>query len=308
MRARSSGPTRVPEPPGPTPAWLTPDWPAPANVRAASTLRAPGVSLPPFDGFNLALHVGDAPQAVLHNRRHLRTALALPAEPFWLEQVHGTNVATHGEGGVPRADASVAFAPGQVCAVLTADCLPVLFADRAGTCAGAVHAGWRGLADGVIEATVAALGRPPADLLAWLGPAIGQPAFEVGPEVRERFVRQRPEAAAAFVAGRGDRLPAIAGDQRLKPARSNRKCVNARRLIRRRGASISPGSSSARLPGARPPAWRLHAKSTRNSTAPSDSSTASPTSSPRPDCCGEGSNDGQAGWCWRPVSGMRLAR
>jgi polyphenol oxidase len=205
MRARSSGPTRVPEPPGPTPAWLTPDWPAPANVRAASTLRAPGVSLPPFDGFNLALHVGDAPQAVLRNRRHLRTALALPAEPFWLEQVHGTNVATHGEGGVPRADASVAFAPGQVCAVLTADCLPVLFADRAGTCAGAVHAGWRGLADGVIEATVAALGRPPADLLAWLGPAIGQPAFEVGPEVRERFVRQRPEAAAAFVAGRGDR-------------------------------------------------------------------------------------------------------
>ena len=104
------------------------------------------------------------------------------------------------------------------------------------------------------------------------------------------------------------RGPAIAGGQRLKPARSDKKCVNARRLIRRRSASISPSSSSDRPSGARPPAWRLHAKSTRSSTAPSDSSTASPTSSPRPYCCGDGSNDGQAGWCWLPVSGMRLAR
>lgn len=190
--------------------WIVPDWPASPAVRALMTTRAGGVSRAPYDSFNTATHVGDDPAAVAGNRRRLRALL--PAEPLWLDQVHGAAVAEHppsplgggagGEGDAPRqvicADASVARAPGQVCVVQTADCLPVLFRDDAGTVVAAAHAGWRGLAGGVLEAAVAALGVSPERILAWLGPAIGPAAFEVGDEVREAFVSRHPLAAVAF--------------------------------------------------------------------------------------------------------------
>ncbi len=179
--------------------WLTPDWPAPATVRALSTLRTGGVSGPPYGSLNLGGHVGDDPTAVALNRRALKDAAGLPAEPAWLEQVHGTHVmdldsqtptGVPGPGGpAGPSDAAVTRHPGRICAILTADCLPVLLAGDAGDRVAAAHAGWRGLAAGVIEATVAALGVPPRQLLAWLGPAIGPRHFEVGAEVREEFLR-----------------------------------------------------------------------------------------------------------------------
>ena len=183
----------------PTPQWLTPDWPAPANVRAAATLRTGGVSAAPFDSLNLGSHVGDDPAAVAQNRRLLKAALQLPGEPGWLNQVHGTQVVVATSADTPpTADASVAKEVGQICVVLTADCLPVLFCDRRGTRVGAAHAGWRGLAGGVLGATIAALEVPPSQLLAWLGPAIEQEAFEVGPEVREQFLKLDACNEAAF--------------------------------------------------------------------------------------------------------------
>ncbi len=185
-------------------AWLTPGWDAPGNVHAWSTLRGGGFSAEPFASLNLAQHVGDDPERVRANRAALRAAAHLPAEPLWLEQVHGIDVVEHvgapalAAAVPPRADAAVTFAPGRVCVVMTADCLPALFTDRAGTRVGVAHAGWRGLAAGVLEATVAALRCPPDQLLAWLGPAIGPLAFEVGAEVREEFLRLNPDNAAAF--------------------------------------------------------------------------------------------------------------
>lgn len=180
------------------PAVIVPDWPAPANVRALVTTRAGGVSLTPYASFNLATHVGDAAAAVVENRVRLRRML--PDEPCWLEQVHGIAVADVDRlSGVPQADAAVAREAGVVCAVLTADCLPVVFCDDTGSVVGAAHAGWRGLAAGVLEATVARMGVSPASLLAWLGPAIGPAAFEVGGEVREAFLRIDPGADVAFV-------------------------------------------------------------------------------------------------------------
>jgi YfiH family protein len=180
--------------------WITPDWPAPATVRALSTLRTGGASKLPYASFNLGGHVGDDATAVAENRRALRDAAGLPAEPVWLEQVHGTcvrdldsQVPAHSAG---PADAAVTRQPGKVCAILTADCLPVLLAADTGDRVGAAHAGWRGLAAGVIEATVAALGVPPRQLLAWLGPAIGPRHFEVGAEVREEFLRRAGVGAA----------------------------------------------------------------------------------------------------------------
>ncbi|WP_374351505.1 peptidoglycan editing factor PgeF [Chitinimonas sp.] len=176
--------------------WLVPDWPAPARVRALVTTRQGGCSWPPFHGFNVASHVGDVPDAVAANRAMLRQHL--PAEPVWLEQVHGIAAVDAADTqGVPRADAAFTRATDTVCAVMTADCLPVLFARRDGSAVAAAHAGWRGLCDGVLEATLAALGNP-AELLAWLGPAIGPDAFEVGDEVRAAFVTQDPAAASAF--------------------------------------------------------------------------------------------------------------
>lgn len=187
--------------------WIEPDWPAPPLVRAACTTRRGGVSRGPYASWNLGDHVGDDPQAVAANRARLRERLGLPAEPRWLRQVHGCVVAESPVGpDVCEADAAVAFGPGQVCAVLTADCLPLLFCDRAATRVAAVHAGWRGLAAGVIEAAVARLAVAPEELLCWLGPAIGRDAFEVGEEVRHAFNAQGPSGAeAAFRPSSGGR-------------------------------------------------------------------------------------------------------
>ncbi|MDD3326631.1 MAG: peptidoglycan editing factor PgeF [Zoogloea sp.] len=178
-------------------AWIVPDWPAPANVKALSTTRAGGVGAAPFDSLNLGTHVGDDPATVAANRARLRALL--PAEPCWLNQVHGTVVVDLATAqGVPDADAAVSRRPGAVCVVMTADCLPVLLCDRAGTVVGAAHAGWRGLQGGVIEATVRAMNVPAGELMAWLGPAIGPAAFEVGEEVRAAFLADDSAAAAAF--------------------------------------------------------------------------------------------------------------
>lgn len=246
------------------PAFLMPDWPAPARVRAAFSLRSGGVSVAPWASLNLGSHVGDDPVAVRENRRRLRAALALPAEPCWLEQVHGVavvrdygpaatpvpvsaaasgvpaaaalggataavpagSVAGAGVSGVTGAplvaDASVTDWPGVVLAIMVADCIPVLFCDCEGTVVGAAHAGWRGLAAGVLENTVAALGVPPNRLLAWLGPAIGPARFEVGPEVLEAFLASAsgPQAAARFVPSPAGRwlcdLPGLARDRLLR--------------------------------------------------------------------------------------------
>jgi hypothetical protein len=176
--------------------WLIPDWPAPARVRACVTTRSGGVSVPPFDTFNLGSHVEDAQAAVAENRRRLQGALG--CRPAWLSQVHGTAVVPADPVRVAEADASWSAEAGVACAVLTADCLPVLFCDRAGTRVAAAHAGWRGLAGGVLEATLDALALPPEELLVWLGPAIGPAAFEVGAEVRTAFVERHSKAAEAF--------------------------------------------------------------------------------------------------------------
>lgn len=207
--------------PGPV-GLLHPDWPAPASVRAAFSLRNGGVSGPPWASLNLGTHVGDDLAAVRENRRRLAVALDLPAEPCWLEQVHGTEVWRPGPGvtpigsmpfaptAPPRADAVVVDRPGVVGAIMVADCIPVLFCDRDGRRVAAAHAGWRGLVAGVLENTVVAMGLPPSRLLSWLGPAIGPARFEVGGEVRETFLDAAgPDAvartAAHFRPGQGDR-------------------------------------------------------------------------------------------------------
>ena len=178
--------------------FIIPDWPAPPNVRALVTTRHGGVSSGPYASLNLGDHVGDSPAAVAENRRLLRAHL--PAEPVWLKQVHGKRCLDAAQAQVgSEADAAFARTPGVVCTVLTADCLPMLLCDRQGTVVAAAHAGWRGLAAGVIESTVAAMGLPGEQLMAWLGPAIGPENFEVGDEVRAIFVAHDPQAANAFV-------------------------------------------------------------------------------------------------------------
>jgi len=179
---------------------IIPGWPAPANVKALQTTRLGGVSVSPYGSLNLGDHVGDAPLAVARNRMSLNTLL--PSEPVWLEQVHGTTVANADSANCrPQADACIARHRAAVCAVMTADCLPVLLCDTQGSVVGAAHAGWKGLAAGVIEATVRAMGVAPQNLMAWLGPAISQDAFEVGAEVRAIFADADPQAAAAFTPG-----------------------------------------------------------------------------------------------------------
>lgn len=179
-------------------SFLFPDWPAPAGVHAATTLRAGGVSVGPYASLNLALHVGDDADAVRANRRLIREGLVLPSEPVWLTQVHGTRVVKADAVREPvQADASHTDQASVACAVLTADCLPLLLCSRDGKRIAAAHAGWRGLADGVIGRTVEALGA--GELMAWLGPAIGPEAFEVGGEVREAFMQKSPLCADAFV-------------------------------------------------------------------------------------------------------------
>jgi YfiH family protein len=177
---------------------LIPDWPAPANVKALQTTRRGGVSVAPYDSLNLGDHVGDAPFAVAHNRQLLSSLL--PGEPVWLNQVHGVAVVdANASPCVPQGDASIATRSGAVCVAMTADCLPVLLCDDSGTIVGAVHAGWRGLCAGVIERTVQAMNAPPQTLMAWLGPAIGPSAFEVGEEVRAAFMAEQPRAEDAFM-------------------------------------------------------------------------------------------------------------
>ncbi|MFY9328075.1 MAG: peptidoglycan editing factor PgeF [Georgfuchsia sp.] len=179
---------------------IIPDWPAPENVRALVTTRNGGASVGPFTSFNLADHVEDDPQAVATNRRLLRQHVPeLPADPLWLKQVHGIDCVSAENCTVGmEADASWSRTKGKVCAVLTADCLPLLLCDEAGSVVSAVHAGWQGLAKGVIEAAVKTLPVPPQTLLAWMGPAIGPNAFEVGAEVRDQFFLHDPEASKAF--------------------------------------------------------------------------------------------------------------
>ncbi|MAT50004.1 MAG: hypothetical protein CMK32_02325 [Porticoccaceae bacterium] len=190
------------------PSFLRPEWPAPDGVRAVVTTRRGGVSLRPWESFNLGTHVGDDSSAVAENRRLLITTLDLPLSPAWLDQVHGDRVEILSAPpvGVPQADAAVTRVPGLPCVVMTADCLPVIFCDRSGTVVAAAHAGWRGLADGILENTVKALGAPPGELLAWLGPAIGPDCFEVGGDVLAAFLGQvasadqRKAVAACFIA------------------------------------------------------------------------------------------------------------
>jgi purine-nucleoside/S-methyl-5'-thioadenosine phosphorylase / adenosine deaminase len=185
---------------------LEPDWPAPPGIRAVVTLRQGGVSQPPFDTLNVGTRCGDAPEAVTENRRRIREALRLPSEPCWLTQVHGADVVSLGgsldPGGQaaapPCADAAVTRAPGRVCAIQVADCMPVLFAARDGVAVGASHAGWRGLAAGVLQATVRALAVEPSELLAWMGPAIGPQHFEVGDDVRTALLAVDAGVAPAF--------------------------------------------------------------------------------------------------------------
>lgn len=185
-------------------ALVIPEWSAPPQVRAlVTTRRLPGNSLPPFDAFNLGLRSGESEAVVESNRALLVRALGLPSAPCWLRQVHGSDVATFDAPGATgdeerQADAAVTRAPGVVLAILTADCLPILLCAEDGSEIGAVHAGWRGLAAGVIEACVTRLSTRPENVIAWLGPAIGQASYEVGDEVRDAFVALSSSAGEAF--------------------------------------------------------------------------------------------------------------
>ncbi|MGQ0529088.1 MAG: peptidoglycan editing factor PgeF [Panacagrimonas sp.] len=189
-----------------TPTLIHPDWPRHPRVAACFTTRVGGHSLGPYAGFNLAHHVGDDPSAVAANRHDLRVALQLEHEPAWLDQVHGTEVVQLTSHSAPIcADASWTGAPGHACVVMSADCLPVLFADDSGRYVAAAHAGWRGLLAGVLEATIARLPVAPTALSVWMGPAIGRHAFEVGEEVRAAFCAEDAAAAAAFGRSEGGR-------------------------------------------------------------------------------------------------------
>ena len=179
--------------------WIIPDWPAPARVHALSTTRAGGVSKGRYASLNLGQHVGDDIASVTENRRRLVSETGLKHDPHWLNQVHGARVALlDGRPVMEPADAASASKSGEACTVMTADCLPVLFCDRAGTRVAASHAGWRGLKSGVLEATVEAMQVPADELMVWLGPAIGPKTYEVGEEVRKAFVATDPTAASAF--------------------------------------------------------------------------------------------------------------
>jgi len=187
-----------------SPAWLVPDWLAPANVRALSTRRAGGVSTGPYQSLNLGAHVGDVPEHVQENRRRLAETARLPAEPVWLRQVHGADVADLDQAQSANrvadegSDAAFSRRAGRVCAILTADCVPILLAADDGSVVAAAHAGWRGLGCGVLAATVRALDVEPERLMAWIGPSIGPAHYEVGLEVYEAMLRLDAAAATAF--------------------------------------------------------------------------------------------------------------
>lgn len=194
---------------------IVPDWPAPANVRALVTTRAGGVSTGPYASLNLGLRTDDDPAAVAENRARLQQLL--PQTPRWLAQVHGSTVVDADPlKDIPQADASVARLANTVCAIMVADCLPILLTDTVGTCVGAAHAGWRGLAGGVIANTIARMPAAPVDLMAWIGPGIGPDAFEVGDDVLEAFCKAAPERRSAFRPHKPGKwlcdLPALARD------------------------------------------------------------------------------------------------
>lgn len=174
------------------------DWAAPPQVQVRTTTRCGGVSGPPYESLNLATHVGDDPARVGANRARVRKALGLPSDPAWLEQHHGTRVIDLGQGDERRADGSYTRDEGVVCAILTADCLPIVITDRSGAELAALHGGWRGLAAGIIDAGLARMRAPRGELIAWLGPAIGAERYEVGEEVLEAFARQAPGLGSAF--------------------------------------------------------------------------------------------------------------
>ena len=177
--------------------FITPNWPAPANVRALQTTRNGGISLAPYESLNMGLHVNDNPMHVAHNRQLLSDFL--PSEPVWLNQVHGINAVDAAQTDcLPAADASFSTRKNVVCVTMTADCLPILLCNQAGTAVASIHAGWRGLCDGIIDATVNKMPVNSADLIAWLGPAIGPNAFEVGAEVREQFMIKDAKSEIAF--------------------------------------------------------------------------------------------------------------
>jgi YfiH family protein len=187
----------------PPPDWIVPQWPAPARVRSLMTTRNGGISAAPYASLNLGTRVGDDPAAVAENRARVRREL--PAEPRWLKQVHGVTAVDAAQTATDEeADAAIARAPGVVCTIQVADCMPVLFCDRSGSCVGAAHAGWRGLSGGVLERTIEAMDVPPGELMAWLGPAIGPLAFEVGPDVLEAFadIDPRHEAFTQYREGK----------------------------------------------------------------------------------------------------------
>ena len=182
--------------------WIKPDWPLPENIQAISTTRQGGVSLPPYASLNFGLHVDDVEAHVLENRRYLCDSLSLPEEPFWLDQTHSTVVVDVDSNNCETvADASISRQLGKVCVVMTADCLPVLLSSKEGTVIAAAHAGWRGLNDGILEATISKMEVATQDLYAWLGPAIGSERFEVGTEVRRAFLANNFESEKAFKPG-----------------------------------------------------------------------------------------------------------
>lgn len=192
--------------------WVSADWPAPANIVAGTTTRRGGASTAEYASMNIAAHVGDDPDRVADNRRGFVAMCDLPGEPLWLSQVHGTKIIAAGalspNSGIPEADAIVSGRGNDVCAVMTADCLPILLCTIDGTEVAAAHGGWRGIAGGIIEVTVAAMSVPAKNLIAWLGPAISQPAFEVGNEVRDAFVSHNVEAVGCFLANKRGRWQA----------------------------------------------------------------------------------------------------
>ncbi len=181
---------------------IQPNWQAPSAIHACCTTRRGGISLAPFDAFNLGLHVGDRDPHVIENRRLLREALALPSEPCWINQTHGVHAVTLEQDSNRDADAAITREPGKIAVVMTADCLPILVCNRAGSEVAAIHAGWRGLQAGVIEATIAALRSPAQDLIAWIGPGISQACFEVGDEVHGAFIDSVANAQSCFSANR----------------------------------------------------------------------------------------------------------
>lgn len=183
-----------------TSSLIYPDWPAPDCVKAVSTTRIGGFSLPPYDSFNLATHVEDDPFLVKKNRERLTQLASLPEQPRWLEQVHSNQVikSTEWQTG-KQADAIISTQPNHVCSIMTADCLPILLCNRRGTAVAAIHAGWRGLASGIIEQTVSLFPENPSDIIAWLGPAIGPEQFEVGQDVYNAFSSAYFDRDNAFI-------------------------------------------------------------------------------------------------------------